>query len=118
MDFQEQEQAKSEAWPIIRGDFSLDLKAQALERIITAHYWRAVTQFHALPATAKRKIEGKFYCGKNSTFGIDRYTRHWLAANSNIVHPDILRRFTSLYGYEAEPSRYLPKGCTSYRLQP
>ena len=62
MDYAEREQQKAEAWRLIAGEGnSLAIKAQALLRVIEAHYWRAREHLEVLPRAVQRRIHGKRY---------------------------------------------------------
>lgn len=116
MDYLEREQQKSEAWTLLAAeDTSLPIKAQALLRVIDAHYWRAREHIEALPRAAQRRIHGKRYC-PGYQLDIDVYTRHWLHANGDRIASDVVDFVREQWSYEPEPSRFLAKGETSYAI--
>lgn len=114
MDYHEREQQKSEAWKLLADEkTSLTIKAQALLRVIDAHYWRAREHLEERPRAVQRRIHGKRY-SPGYTLDIDVYTRHWLHANGDIIDPEVIDCVREQWGYEPEPSRFLSKGLTSY----
>ena len=116
MDYYEREQQKSEAWKLLAAkDTSLTIKAQALLRVIEAHYWRALEHLDALPRAAQRRIHGKRY-SPGYQLDIDVYTRHWLHANGDRIAPEVVECVRELWHYEPEQSRFLAKGYSIYAI--
>ena len=116
MDYAEREQQKTEAWRLLTADdTSLPIKAQALLRVIDAHYWRAREHLEARPRTEQRRIHGKRYCPAYQ-LDIDVYTRHWLHANGDRIAPEVIDTVREQWYYEPEASRFLAKGQTSYAI--
>lgn len=116
MDYHEREQQKAEAWRLLAAEeTSLTIKAQALLRVIDAHYWRAREHLEARPRAEQRRIHGKRYC-PGYQLDIDVYTRHWLHANGDRIAPEVVECVREQWYYEPEPSRFLAKGQTSYTI--
>lgn len=116
MDYNDREQQKTEAWRLLEAkETSLTIKAQALLRVIDAHYWRAREHFETLPRSKQRRIHGKRYC-PGYELDIDVYTRHWLHANGDMIAPEVVECVREQWGYKPEPSRFLAKGKTSYAI--
>ena len=116
MNYHEREQQKTEAWRMLADEsVSLTLKAQALLRVIEAHYWRAREQLEANPRSVQRRIHGKRY-SPGYQLDIDAYTRHWLHANGHRIAPDVIETVREQWHYEPEPSRFLAKDQTSYAI--
>jgi len=114
MDYNEREQQKTEAWKLLRSEeTSLVIKAQALLRVIDAHYWRARERLEEQPKSVQRRIHGKRYL-PGYELDIDVYTRHWLHANRHIIAPDVVECVREQWHYDPEPSRFLAKGQTIY----
>lgn len=116
MDYHEREAQKTEAWRLLAAEeTSLPIKAQALLRVIDAHYWRAREHLEARPRSEQRRIHGKRYC-PGYQLDIDVYTRHWLHANGDRIAPEVVAFVRDQWCYEPEPSRFLAKGQTSYAI--
>lgn len=117
MDYAEREQQKAEAWREIRDpETSLDIKAEALYRVIEAHYWRAREDLGSRPEAEQRLILGKFYY-PGCHLDVPVYARHWLHANGDLVAPEVIEAFCERFHYKPERSQFLPEGMTSYRLE-
>lgn len=116
MDYHKREQQKAEAWRLL-GDTetSLTIKAQALLRVIDAHYWEAKERLEARPKAEQRRIHGKRYA-PGYQLDIDVYTRHWLHANGDRIAPEVVEVVREQWCYEPEESRFLAKGQTSYAI--
>jgi hypothetical protein len=116
MNYHEREQQKTEAWRLL-GDpeTSLMTKAQALLRVIEAHYWEAREHLEARPISEQRRIHGKRYC-PGYQLDIDVYARHWLHANGDSMPPEVIETVREHWYYKPEPSRFLAKGQTSYAI--
>lgn len=116
MDYHERERQKTEAWQLLAAEnTSLTIKAQALLRVIDAHYWRAREHLEARPRTEQRRIHGKRY-SPGYQLEIDVYTRHWLHANADRIAPDVIETVREQWHYEPEQSPFLAKGQTSYAI--
>lgn len=116
MEYHEREQQKTEAWRLLADkETSLTIKAQALLRIIDAHYWRAREHLESMPRSVQRRIHGKRYLPCYQ-LDIDVYTRHWLHANGDRISPEVIECVRNELGYEPEPSKFLAKGKTSYAI--
>lgn len=116
MDYHAREQQKTEAWQLLAAEgISLTIKAQALLRVIDAHYWRAREHLEARPKSEQRRIHGKRYC-PGYQLDIDVYTRHWLHANGDRIAPEVVEAVREQWYYEPEQSRFLAKGQTSYAI--
>jgi hypothetical protein len=85
-----------------------------LFKLIWAHYWRARIgiENQKNTATLLRKVMGKRY-STGYVLDIDDYTRHWLASNGDRYEKEVIKAIKETW-YEAEPSKYLPKGASSY----
>jgi hypothetical protein len=116
MDYHEREKNKAEAWKLLgSADTSLTIKAQALLRVIEAHYWRAREHLEARPKAEQRRIHGRRYCPFYQ-LDIDVYTRHWLHANGDRIAPEVIETLRDQWHYEPEASRFLARGQTSYAI--
>jgi hypothetical protein len=116
MGYQEREQQKAEAWRLLEAEeTSMTIKAQALLRVIDAHYWRAREHLEARPRSEQRRIHGKRY-SPGYQLDIDVYTRHWLHANGDRIPSGVVECVREQWHYEPEPSRFLAKGQTSYAI--
>lgn len=116
MEYKELEQQKAEAWRLL-GDVgaSQTIKAQALLRVIEAHYLRARDHLESLPKSEQRRIHGRRYYHRYR-LDIDVYTRHWLYANGHIISQEVVDAVRREWGYEPESSPFLAKGKTSYAI--
>lgn len=116
MSYREREQQKTEAWRVLADESaSLTLKADALLRVIDAHYWRAREQLEAKPRSVQKRIHGKRY-SPGYKLDIDVYTQHWLHANGHRISPDVIETVREQWHYEPEQSRFLAKDQTSYAI--
>ena len=119
MEYEQREKQKDEAWRILRSpEVGTPGKAQALLRIIEAHYWRALESIDSMTEKERRMLHGKNYC-RGYVLELDTYTRHWLHSNSGIVtDPAIIEYIRTEWRYEPEPSPFMAQGNTYYSMPP
>jgi hypothetical protein len=115
LDYEQRETLKEEATAVLaQTDYPMHVRAQALQRWIEAHYWRARERLEASSHKFQRRVHGKRYC-PGYELDIDVYTRHWLAAVApQIAEQDVVAYIVAEFGYQPEMSRFLPRGHSYY----
>jgi len=114
--YHERERQKHKARAVLNDpEANLFKKSRALLLVIEAHYWRAREHLEAWSKSAQRRVHGKRYC-PGYQLDIDVYTRHWLFTNGDSEDQEVVTYLREQCGYYPEPSRFLPKGRTSYTM--
>ena len=120
MDYFDQEEAKKEAWAVLRDkDATTDKKTwYALHKLIAAHYWREKNALEKSNAKFRRRVHGVRY-SPHYELDIDVYTRHWMWANADrCLPPEVIAMITDFWGYRQEEHKMMPKGLSMYGEKP
>lgn len=115
MNNQECEDAKKEAWEVLRDPEATTWKKAwfTVHKLITADYWLVRDKVDFASYSFRRKVHGRRYMS-GYKLDIDVYTRHWLWANGDTFPSDIIQEIANRFYYEPECHKMMPKGSTMY----